>query len=488
MDGQQLDLFELRASSGHSGSDNTNCLNATESMPSSLEVTRLKTTRLETTRLETARLKSTGHWRWMILAIALLTTGGYMALPTQTIAESETHAAADNRKPTPSLPVKVLELASVDGYSIRREYTGEVKAARTSELGFERSGKLVALAIQAGETVTTGQAIARLDTQNLEAQRQLLLAQKAQAAAVLQELQNGPRQETIAAAQSRMEDLQDQLALQKTKQVRRENLYQQGAIAREDFDEVAFGAEALSDRLAAARSQLQELQTGTRPEQVAAQQAVMAQLEAQIADLDITIEKSTIRVPYSGTIGDRLVDEGTVLSPGQAVVRLIEGASPEVEIGIPEDIAAALVMGRREAVEIGGQTYPAELTALKPEIDTATRTRPLVLRLEPSALQTVAPQQIARLKLEKTVATQGYWLPITALVKGDRGLWSAYAVVDATEQSGEGPGGSIVERRDIEVLYTEGDRALVRGTVQAGDRIVESGTQRIVPGQRVTLP
>lgn len=474
MDSQQLDRFAPKS----------NPRQLISSPPSTRIGASAEAPSLALAATQTAPTQVSGSWRWIVLAIACLTAGGSLALPLRTIAKSEAHPPDAPGHHPPSLPVSVMALTPVNGYTVRREYTGEVKAARTSELGFERSGKLVALEVQAGERVTTGQVIARLDSQNLAAQRELLLAQKAQAAAVLQELQKGPRQEAIATAQFQVAALEDQLALQQTKQGRRETLYQAGAIAREDLDEVAFEAKALGDRLAAARSQLQELQTGTRPEQVVAQQAVIAQLNAQLADLDITIEKSQLRVPYSGIIGDRLLDEGTVVGVGQAVVRLVEGARPEVEIGIPERIAADLVLGSLESVEIGGQTYPAELKALKPEIDAATRTRPLVLQLDASALKQVAPQQIARLKLEQTVATRGYWLPITALVKGDRGLWSAYAVVEARDGSSR----NIVERRDLEVLYTEGERALVRGTVEAGDRIIQSGVQRIVPGQRVLIP
>jgi multidrug efflux pump subunit AcrA (membrane-fusion protein) len=42
-----------------------------------------------------------------------------------------------------------------------------------------------------------------------------------------------------------------------------------------------------------------------------------------------------------------------------------------------------------------------------------------------------------------------------------------------------------LSRRDVESLYTAGDRVLVRGTLAPGDRIVSSGVNRIAPGQLV---
>jgi hypothetical protein len=44
-----------------------------------------------------------------------------------------------------------------------------------------------------------------------------------------------------------------------------------------------------------------------------------------------------------------------------------------------------------------------------------------------------------------------------------------------------------VARRDLEVLHTESDRVLVRGTLQAGEQVITGGTHRVVPGQVVRL-
>ena len=42
-----------------------------------------------------------------------------------------------------------------------------------------------------------------------------------------------------------------------------------------------------------------------------------------------------------------------------------------------------------------------------------------------------------------------------------------------------------VQPKAVEILHQESDRALVQGTLQAGDRIVSNGVHRLVPGQRV---
>lgn len=424
------------------------------------------------------RLRQSKRWGITSLGAVILLAGmgigAIQVMQTSPSADPQTQSAAD------LLPVETLTVELTESYQVSRYYTGEVVARRASELGFERAGELVELNVEQGDRVTQGMPLAKLDTRNLEAQRQALLAQKAQAEAVLAELEAGPRAEDIAAARAAVKDLQEQLALEQTRRQRREYLYSEGAIAKEQLDEVAFNAEALAARLDQAQSRLEELLVGTRTESIAAQRAAVQQLTARIQDLDISIDKSTIKAPFDGTVAARRVDEGTVVSAGQAVVRLVENNAPEVEIGVPVEVAAQLQPRMQRQVRIGETPYPAEVSAIVPEIDPATRTQTVVLKLAPSAVFRVAPGQVARLEVTQATAEAGYWLPTTALVRGDRGLWSVYALVATPDANGDR-----VERRDVEVLHTAGDAVFVRGTLQPGDLIIKSGTQRIVPGQLV---
>lgn len=398
----------------------------------------------------------------------------------------------NNTPPTSSqadlniLAVATTQLRAVKSYTTTQTYTGEVTAQRASELGFERAGELVWLNVDRGDSVKTGTLIAKIDTRNLEAQRLQLVAQKARAIAVLEELQNGPRREDIAVARAQVRDLEAQLQLEQIKRNRRENLWREGAVPREQLDEIAYGSNALSEKLAAARSELEALLAGTRKEQIAAQEAAVKQLEANIADLEITIAKSTVRAPFSGIIAVQRLDEGTVVNAGQSIVRLVENVSPEVEIGVPVKVAAQLQPRSHQRVQIGNKTYDATITSILPEVNPATRTRTVVLALPLSTLQAVAPQQIARLEIQQTVPITGYWLPTTALVRGERGLWSCYALAEAEKHIKTTEKQLYqVERREVEVLHTKGERVLVRGTIQAGNRVIVDGTQRIVPGQLV---
>ena len=375
------------------------------------------------------------------------------------------------------MPVETLRLQAVDSYQVERVYTGEVVARRSSELGFERAGTVIALLADEGDVVAADAPLAKLDMRDLEAQRQQLEAQKRQLLAQLQELEAGPRREDISAAQAAVSDLTNQLELAQLQADRRADLYAQGAISKEELDEKQFGANAIADRLQQAQSQLDELRNGTRQEQVSAQVAQVDQIDARIRAIDISLDKSVLLAPFAGKVSARAVDEGTVVGSGQQVMTLVEGAV-EARVGVPAEVSQRLAIGSRQTVQVGDRTYPAEVTARLPVVDEASQTVTVVLALADDANVTIGAT--ARLMTNEQQTAAGYWLPSTALIAGDRGLWSVYVLASDESDAYR------VARRDVEVLHTEGDRSFVRGLVEGGDRIIASGTHRVVADQLVS--
>lgn len=384
----------------------------------------------------------------------------------------------------PPLRVETLTVESSSAYTVSRTYAGRVIAGRMSELGFEQGGKLIDIAVERGDSITAGEPLAQLDTRQLMAQRSQLVAERDRALAQLTELRNGPRHENLEAAQATVRDLENQLTLERLRQDRRESLYNQGAISREERDVVALGAEALAERLVVARSQLEELQAGTRTEQIAAQAASVRQLAARIAEIDVAIEKHTIFAPFSGVIAARHLAAGDIVDSGQPVLRLIEQSTVEVEVGLPVEVAATLALGQPQPLQIGEQHYEGTIAAILPEVDSVTRTQTVVIQLSDVSLDAAAPEQLATVEIAQTIPDEGFWLPLETLIEGERGLWAVYALAPGDEGD---PQQAQIQRRAVELVHIETDRAFVRGLLDEGDRIVVDGVQRFVPGQAVRL-
>lgn len=414
-----------------------------------------------------------------LLGLALLLVGGPLMLKQRsTTTASKVETAPVKR----ALPVETLVVEPVSSYSVSRSFTGEIAALRSSSVGFERSGTLTAMLVSEGNFVTKGQPLASTDIQNLKTQRLQLVAQQSQAEAQLSELQAGARIEDINAARAAVRDLEEQLRLQNVQRARRTALYKEGAISREQLDEFTYGAASLQARIDQANSNLQELLNGNRPQEIAGQQAVVQQLQATVADLDVTISKSTITAPFSGVVAEKLVDEGTVVGAGQSVLRISESAAPEARIGVPAEMISQLTIGESLQAKSATNQFLARVVSILPEVDATTRTQTVVLALDPELLTRVTPGQTVQVNLTETIASEGYWLPTSALTQGIRGLWNCFVLVPDSQEEADD---LIIAQQAIEILHQEGDRVLVRGTLQPGDQVVANGVHRMAPGQLV---
>lgn len=383
-------------------------------------------------------------------------------------------AAAGSR-----LPVEVVRVERTSGYDLRRAYTGEVRARRSVMTSFELGGRIEELLVDEGQRVEQGDGLARLDDRRLQARRAGLEAERKRLAAVLAEMEAGPRAQTIAAAAAELEALRAERSLARLQVERRQGLAQRDSISTEELDRVAAQELVLAAREAAAEAQLAELREGTRVEVIEAQEASLEAVEALLASIDIDLEDCLLRAPFAGTVARRLLDEGTVVQAGQAILHIVEDGRLEARIGLPVDAAASLGESAPRLL-VGGIEVSTERPELLPELDELTRTRTAVFAIAGAARGSIAPGQVARLELVRRVERPGIWLPLRSLTEGSRGLWSCYVVTPE-----EGDAGPILERADVEVLHVDGERALVRGTLREGDRVVVSGTHRVSPGQAV---
>lgn len=415
-----------------------------------------------------------GRVAGLLVAVTALLGAGFMLSQPTDSAES---VATDE---SPGLPVSIIVAEPVSSFDQTRHYTGALVARRSADVSFERAARVTHVLVDEGDTVTAGQELARLDIRRLNTRHQMLQAQRDAAAALLAELQAGPRVETIAATRAQVEELKALLELRQLTHDRTKQLEERNSTSTQAVDNSRLSMKAAVARLAQTRERLQELEAGTREEKIKAQQAVVDQLDAQLADVQLDHDESVITAPFDGRVSMRYIDEGTMASPGQAVVRVIESTAIEARIGLPAGAVSHLAADDSFTLNVGKDHYRATFARVLPQVDLQTRTRMAVFNLSAEDSGSVAPGQMVRISLSEQVEATGCWLPTAALSPGQRGLWSAYVV---EEQDGV----DRIESRPVEILHTEGDRVLITGTIQAGDRVVSGGVQRIVPGQLVQV-
>jgi len=202
-------------------------------------------------------------------------------------------------------------------------------------------------------------------------------------------------------------------------------------------------------------------------------------LDGQLADVVIEIENSTLKAPFAGIVAARHVNQGSVVSAGMPIIRVVAADSLEAWIGLPVERAAEVRVGQQNGVTVQGRRFDGVVAAKRAEIDRSTRTRTVILSVDAKLSNEILPGAVVRMDLRRETEGGGFWLPLTSLMREARGLWSVY-VVEADDDRAQK-----VSRRYVELTHLENDRALVRGTLDAGDLVISDGTHRVVPGQEV---
>ncbi|MCG8440493.1 MAG: efflux RND transporter periplasmic adaptor subunit [Caulobacterales bacterium] len=353
--------------------------------------------------------------------------GRSLALIALVAGLSAAPAFADEARPP--MPVAAAKVEMREAAVVGEAYAGVVTPRRESRLGFETGGRVAVIAVDVGDEVVEGAELARLDLRTLDAQ--------------------------IAAAEASVVEAEASLRLARATAERQRELVDGGHASRQRLDEVDANVDVSRARVGAAR----------------------AELDALIVRRDLSI----LTAPFAGIVTDRLLDEGTIAGPGVGVVDLVESGALEVRVGLPVEQAQSLIVGEVYRFHVRGAPVSARLRSVTGVVERATQTVAAVFHVLEDGASRPAAGEVARLTLEKPLDEPGFWVPVTALAEGRRGLWNVLAL----EPDPDEPGVYRLAPRLVDVIHTEADRAYARGAVAHGELIVTAGVERVVPGQRV---
>ncbi len=280
------------------------------------------------------------QWKFAATVVAvLLIVGGY----------------AWNRLQTPELPAGI---ASGNG---RIEAT-EVDI--TSKFG----GRLARVLVKEGDAVALDQALAHLDTKELDAQ-----LRRAEA-----EVRRAQQERSVAVAV--IAQRRSELSLAQKDLERAEGLYENKSISLEQLQRDETAVETAKATLAAAQAQLANAE---------------AAIEAAIANTELLkaqIEDSILKAPIGGRVLYRLAEPGEVLPGGGKVLTVFDPTDVYMSIFLPTHQAAQLAVGADARIVLDGLPelmIPAKVSFVAPqaqftpkEVETRTEREKLMFRIK----------------------------------------------------------------------------------------------------------
>lgn len=260
-----------------------------------------------------------------------------------------------------------LRFATVERGDMVRDISadGRVIAANSPTL-YAIAGGTVTLNVVAGDVVEKGQALAEIDSPELRSE---LVQEESTLASLQAEADRAALDARIARAEA--QKLLDQAEIEQVAALRDEERYQrafdEGVVPQIDLARAQDARQKAEIGLAAARQEF-ELQTqgtglDTRNKQLLAerQQAVVAELRRQVDAL-------TLRAPFDGQVGQVHVSHRSNVAVNGPVLSVVDLSVFEVAIEVPEGFARDLRLGMPAEILSGTKTWPAEVSAVSPEV------------------------------------------------------------------------------------------------------------------------
>jgi membrane fusion protein (multidrug efflux system) len=271
---------------------------------------------------------------------------------------------------------------------------------------------------------------------------------------VLVRLDTRQEQAQLAAAQA-------QLQLAQLNFTRMEGLVQQDAVSRAEYDQAA---------------------------------AAHKQAEARVREIRATIERKTIRAPFSGVLGIRQVNLGQYLTGGDPVVPLQSLNPIYVNFGVPQHNAAqmrrggavkisAAESGKAAGTRAGGDVYKGRVNAVDSVIDQTTRNVQVQALLE-NAGGRLRPGMFVQVEVTLGAPQKAVTLPASSINYAPYGD-SVFVVGDMRTPQGQPYRG--VRQQVVKLGPSRGDQVAVLSGVKPGEEVVTSGVFKLRNGVAVQV-
>ncbi|HOX57817.1 MAG TPA: efflux RND transporter periplasmic adaptor subunit [Candidatus Paceibacterota bacterium] len=214
-------------------------------------------------------------------------------------------------------------------------------------------------------------------------------------------------------------------------------------------------------------------------------EATLKQTRGNADTIRATIEKKTIRAPFAGRSGIRLVNLGQYLEAGAPIVSLQSLRPVYADFSLPQQDLARLKPGMRVRVTTDaypGRDFDGTLTAINPDLDQQTRSVGLRAAFD-NADQLLRPGMFVRAEVLLPEARAVVAIPATSVLSAPFGD-SVYVIEPKPGNTNSKPE-LVVRQQFIRTGRARGDFVSVESGLKPGQRIVSSGIFKLRNGMAV---
>ena len=365
-----------------------------------------------------------------------------------------------------SAPAPVaVDAAKVETRELQRsvETVGTLDPNEEVTVSNQVEGTVEKLFVDLGDAVRAGEAVAQLDTRELE------LNVRQQEAALQQELARVGLTDANAsfdeASTSQVRQAEATFADAQIRLDRTKKLAQSGVIAQQQLDAQQAQYDVADAALRSSRETVRNIRAS-----IAARKAALALAQKKLADARVT-------APLTGFIKDRPASAGQFLRANSPVVTIVQSSPLKLHVDVPENAVSYVRVGRPVAFQVDAfpdRTFEGKITRIAPSVDQQSRTLKLEALVDNFG-GSLKPGFFARVTIQTDRKEKALIVPAESL-----------ATVSGIEKVFVIDNGKIVER-----IVRSGARAgngieIVEG-LKEGELVAKSNLSALQQGREVSV-
>ena len=367
--------------------------------------------------------------------------------------------------------------------------TGYIVAHHRIEANSKVTGRVAWIGVEKGDKVKEGQVLVRLEDQEFRAQYEQAKGAADAARAQLEQLQHGSRPEEIQQAEHNLSEAQATAVNDKATLDRTKNLVAQGVLSQQALDDATAKYEASQQRVRSLQQSYQLAKIGPRAEEIARAKGAVEQAEGQAAYAREQLNATVIRAPITGTILDRSVEKGELLtgqfaSAARPVFALADLNDLQVELDIAQDDFARLNPKQKAIVTVDAfpdRKYNGQIAEVSPEANRQKATVQV-------KVQVLNPDAYLRPEMNATAKFIADEAPRKAVASGPVGVFVPSNAV--RDRDGKkivliAFNGKLVQR-EVRVTAQRSGGVLVNG-LNGGEDVVTAGPATLKDGDRIKI-
>jgi membrane fusion protein (multidrug efflux system) len=218
-----------------------------------------------------------------------------------------------------------------------------------------------------------------------------------------------------------------------------------------------------------------------------AAEAALKQSQGNADAIRATIAKKTIRAPFAGRLGVRLVNLGQYLDTGKPIVNLQSLDTVFVDFALPQHTLTNLAAGMLVRVTTDayqGRRFEGRLTTISPALDQSTRSVGLQATLNNQG-HSLRPGMFARVEVVLPAEQSVLVIPLTSVLSAPFG--DSVFVIEEQPGSDKAQGGLVARQQFVRTGRSQGDFVVVESGLTAGQRVVLSGLFKLRNGVQVVV-